>query len=352
MEQIIRIGMDTSKHFFQLHGVNAAEEAVLRRKLTRKEMEKFFLKLSPCEIGIEACGASHYWARWLQSLGHTVRLMPPQLVKPFVMRNKNDAADAEALCEAMSRPKVRARFVAVKTAEQQADLMLMSARERLVHDRTRLSNAIRGHAAELGYAAAKGVAHLVPLLERLQADDRLPERALKLFAMMAEDYQRLTQRLSEIDTELKAWHQSNECSQRLDRIGGVGIICAALLVMKVPDPAAFESGRDFAAYLGLTPKDHSTGGKLRLGRITRAGDEALRCNLVVGATAVIQHVRRTGKGSPWLIELLKRKPPKLVAVALANKTARIAWKLMKTGEAYNPNHAKVDQVQAEAAAIA
>lgn len=340
MDQIIRIGMDTSKHFFQLHGVNSAEEAVLRRKFTRKEMEKFFQKLSPTEIGIEACGASHYWARWLQSLGHTVRMVPAQLVKPFVMRNKNDAADAEALCEAMNRPKVRMRFVPVKSAEQQADLMLMSMRERLIQDRTRLSNAIRGHAAELGHCVAKGIAHLDSLLERLAADEHLPERAVKLFAMMAEDYKRLTQRLGEIDTELKAWHRSNECSQRLDHIGGVGIICAAMLVMKVPDPAAFKSGRDLAAWLGLTPKDHSTGGKLRLGRITRAGDEALRCNLVVGATAVIQHARRTGKGSPWLLELLKRKPPKLVAVALANKMARIAWKLMKTGESYNPTHAQ------------
>ena len=340
MEQIIRIGMDTSKHFFQLHGVNAAEEVVLRRKFTRKEMEKFFQKLSPAEIGIEACGASHYWARWLQSLGHTVRMMPPQLVKPFVMRNKNDAADAEALCDAMIMPKVRLRFVPVKSAEQQADLMLMTLRERLIHTRTQLSNAIRSQASEFGYAVSKGMAHLKPLLERLAADEHLPDRARRLFAVTAKEYDELAARIDDIDAELKAWHCSNECSRRLDRIGGVGIVCAALLVMKVPDPAAFKCGRDFAAWLGLTPKDHSTGGKLRLGRITRAGDEALRCNLVVGATAVIQHVRRTGKGSPWLIALLKRKPPKLVAVALANKTARIAWKLMKTGESYNPTHAQ------------
>lgn len=334
MGDIIRIGMDTSKLIFQLHGVDADEKVVLRKKLPRKEMEKFFAKLAPTEIGIEACGASHHWARLLQSFGHRVKLLPAQLVKPYVKRGKNDAADAEALCEAMSRPTMR--FVPVKSLQQQGDLMLITTRERLIHNRTQLANMTRGLAAEFGHTTPKGLAHLPALLERLQADEILPASARDLFADLSADYVRLTAQIKEADARLAGWHRNNACSQRLDKIPGVGPVGAVLLTMKIPDPAAFKSGRDFAAFLGLTPKDHSTAGKLRLGRITRAGDEALRCALVVGATAVIQHITRTGKGSPWLVDLLKRKPPKLVAVALANKTARIAWKLMLTGENYNP----------------
>ncbi len=340
MDDIIRIGLDTSKHFFQVHGVNASEQVVLRRQLNRRQMEAFFTKLPGCEIGLEACGSSHHWGRWLEALGHKVKMMPAQLVKPYVQRNKNDAADAEALCEAMSRPKMR--FVPVKTEAQQADLMLMTHRERLLIERTRLSNAMRGHAAEFGYHVARGLAHLDDLLAELQVDTTLPERARMLFARMDKDYQRLNQEVEEIEAELLAWHKEDECSQRLDAIPGVGPVCSALLVMKVVDALAFKSGRDFAAWIGLTPKDHSTGGKLRLGSITRAGDETLRSKLVAGATAVIQHARRSGKGSPWLIGLLKRKPPKLVAIALANKTARIAWKLMKTGESYIDKSAQVE----------
>ena len=338
MGDIIRIGLDTSKHFFQVHCVDAAEDVVLCRKLTRRQMEAFFAKLAPVEVGLEACGASHHWGRWLESLGHTVRMMPAQLVKPYIKRNKNDAADAEGLCEAMSRPTMR--FVPVKTKAQQADLMLMTHRERLITERTRLSNTIRSHATEFGHCVPRGLAHLEGLLATLQADTDLPAQAAALFERMGRDYRRLCQELAELEAELAAWHKQNECSRRLERIPGVGPVCSALLVMKVTDVAAFKSGRDFAAWLGLTPKDHSTGGKLRLGGITRAGDEILRCKLVAGATAVIQHARRRGKGSPWLINLLKRKPPKLAAVALANKIARIAWKLMKTGETYTDKPAQ------------
>ena len=324
--------MDTSKHVFQLHGVSAAEEVVLRKKLRRKEMVAFFEKLAPTVIAIEACGASHHWARSLQSFGHTVKLIAPQLVKPYVRRSKNDAADAEALCEAMSRPTMR--FVPVKTAEQQAALMLMGLREQLVASRTQLSNAIRGYAMELGLTAAKGKAHLEPLLERIQADESLPIMARELFAVQAEGYRRLQRQLDEVDAKLAAWQTSDECSQRLVKIPGVGPIGAALLKMKTPAPELFKSGRQYAAWIGLTPKDHSTAGKARLGAITRAGDETLRSVLVVGATAVVQQAQRNGKASPWLASLLKRKPPKLVAVALANKMARIAWKLMVTGQSY------------------
>jgi transposase len=332
VEQISRIGMDTSKHFFQLHGVNAAEKVVLRKKLRRKEMVAFFKALAPTVIGIEACGASHYWARLLRSFGHEVKLIAPQLVKPYVKRGKNDGADAEALCEAMSRPTMR--FVPVKTAEQQAALMMVGLRDRLIRNRTRLSNAIRGYAAEFGLTAAKGKAHLVPLLERIQADESLPIAARELFSFQAKEYAQLQAQIDEVDAKLMAWHKADECSRRLAKIPSVGPIGAALLMMKTPAPEMFRSGRQFAAWIGLTPKDHSTAGKVRLGVITRAGDEALRSVLVAGATAVIQHVRRGGRGSPWIVDLLMRKPPKLAAVALANKTARVAWKLMVTGDSY------------------
>jgi transposase len=296
-------------------------------------MVTFFEKLPPTVIAIEACGASHQLARLLQSFGHTVKLIAPQLVKPYVKRGKNDAADAEALCEAMSRPTMR--FVPVKTTEQQAALMLVGVRDRLIRNRTQLANTIRGYGAEFGLIAAKGMAHLVPLLNRIEADESLPVLARELFAIQATEYGQLQAQIDEVDTKLAAWHRADECSRRLVKIPSVGPIGAALLRMKTPDPAQFESGRQFAAWIGLTPKDHSTAGKVRLGVITRAGDEALRSVLVVGATAVIQQAQRSGKASPWLVELLKRKSPKLAAVALANKTARIAWKMMRTGETYS-----------------
>ena len=332
MEQISRIGMDTSKHVFQLHGVNAAEEVILRKKLRRKDMMTFFEKLAPTVIAIEACGASHHWARLLQSFGHTVQLIPPQLVKPYVKRSKNDAADAEALCEAMSRPTMR--FVPVKSAEQQAALMLVGVRDRLIRTRTQLANAVRGFAAEFGFTAAKGMAHLGPLLERLQADESLPALAREMFATQAEEYARLQAQIDEVDARLTAQHRTDECGRRLAKIPGVGPVGAVLLRLKTPAPELFRSGRQFAAWIGLTPRDHSTAGKVRLGVITRAGDEALRSVLVVGATAVIQQAQRHGRASPWLAALLKRKSPKLAAVALANKMARVAWKLMLTGQAY------------------
>jgi transposase len=337
VDQIIRIGMDTSKHVFQLHGVNAAEEPVLRKKLRRQDMVTFFTRLPPTVIGIEACGGSHHWARLLQSLGHEVKLIAPQFVKPYVKRGKNDAADAEAICEAMSRPTMR--FVPVKSAEQQAALMLVGLRDRLIRQRTQLTNAIRGYAAEFGLVAAKGLMKIEPLLERIHADDTLPPLARELFIIHAKEYAQLQARLEEVDDKLMAWHRSNECSRRLAKIPGVGPIGASMLMMKTPAPEAFRSARHFAAWLGLTPKDHSTAGKVRLGVITRAGDEALR-SVLVGATAVIQQLRRgRGAASPWLVELLKRKPPKLAAVALANKIARIAWKLMVTGEGYKASEA-------------
>ena len=334
MEQIIGIGIDTSKSVFQLHGVNANEQPVLRKKLSRREMVKFFEKTPLTTVALEACGGSHHWARLLSSLGHEVKPIAPQLAKPYFKRGKNDAADAEALCEAMSRPTIR--FVPVKTADQQAALMLIGVRERLIRSRTQLANAIRGFAMEFGIVAAKGMCKIGPLLERIAADQSLPELARELFAMQGIEYREMLAKIKTVDEKLMALHRADECSKRLAEIPGVGPIGASLLMMKTPDPRMFKSGRDFAAWIGPTPKDHSTAGKVRLGMITRAGDEMLRSILVVGATALLQHVRtgRSQCASRWLLELLQRKRPKLVAVALANKIARVAWKLMVSGETY------------------
>ncbi len=340
MTDIIRIGLDTSKSVFQLHGVDRSERPVLRKQMARREMIKFFEKLSPTVVALEACGASHHWARKLSALGHEVKLIAPQLAKPYVKRGKNDAADAEALCEAASRPTMR--FVPTKTAEQQASLMLVSMRARLIKRRTQLSNAIRGLAAEFGVIAAAGLCRIEPLLKTIAADETLPALARELFALHAKEFAALADEIKLVEEKLMIWHRSDECSQRLAKIPGVGPISASLLMMKTPDPQLFKSGRDFAAWMGLTPRNHSTAGKARLGVITRAGDTPLRAALVVGATAVLRHVRQTGgkNASPWLLELLKRKPPKLVAIALANKIARIAWKLMVTGETYKWNTAR------------
>jgi transposase len=234
--------MDTSKNVFQLHGVDAAEKPVLRKKLTRREMVRFFEKLPPTLVAIEACGSSHHWARLLGSLGHDVRLIAPQLAKPYVKRGKNDAADAEALCEAVSRPTMR--FVPVKTAEQQAALMLVGVRERLIQKRTQLVNAIRGYGAEFGITAATGACRVVPLLERIAADEAIPELARELFALQGKEYAQLQREIERIDAKLMEWHRNDECSQRLAKIPGVGPIGATLLMMKTPDPHLFKSGRD------------------------------------------------------------------------------------------------------------
>lgn len=336
MSDYIRIGMDTSKSVFVLHGVDANEQPVLRKQLRRRQVTEFFARLPATRIGIEACGASHHWARELGALGHEVVLIAAQHVKPYVQRGKNDAADAKAICEAMSRPHMP--FVPVKTPEQQAALMLVGVRDALVRRRTQLSNAIRGHAAEFGLVSARGLDKIGPLLARIAADEELPALAREMFAVLGEDFAEVERRIAEREEQLRAWHRSNEQSQRLTRIPGVGPIGASLMVLKLPDPCAFKSGRDFAAWLGLTPKDHSTAGRQRLGGITQAGDEKLRSVFVAGAMSVIQQVRRgRGQPSPWLAELVRRKPPKLAAVALANKTARIAWKLMVSGEAYDRN---------------
>jgi transposase len=331
MNEVIRIGLDTSKQVFQVHGVDASERPVVRKTLRRGEVARFFAALPPTVIGLEACGGSHHWARVLIGLGHEVRLLPPQYVKPYVKRGKNDAADAEAICEAMSRPSMR--FVAVRTAENQAALMLHGARDLLIKQRTMLINAIRGRAAEFGVVGAKGVGRIEALLERIAADGDVPELAREIFAQLGEQLEALDNQVRALEARLKAWHRTNERSQRLAAIPGIGPIGATALAMKVADPTLFRSARHFAAWLGLTPKDHSTAGRQRLGGITRAGDETLRRLLVSGAMAVIQRARPP-RSSPWLLALLARKPRKLAAVALANKMARIAWALMARNQTY------------------
>ena len=338
MEKLIRIGMDTSKSVFQLHGVDALEQPVLTKKLQRRQVIAFFKKLAPMKVGLEACGGAHHWAHELAALGHEAVLLPPQHVKAYVRRGKHDAADAEAICEAMSRK--RTRFVPVKTCDQQAGQMLAGVRDQLIRRRTQLSNAIRGYAAEFGLVAATGLAKVEPLLARLQSEDSAPTLAKELFEILGEEYRALQRRIGKVEDKLMAFHRQDETSRRLAQVPAIGPIGATLLSIKVPDAKAFRSGRDFAAWIGLTPKNHSTAGKTRLGAITRAGDEMLRRVLVVGAMAVIQQVQRSkGEAPTWLSELLKRKPAMLAAVALANKTARIAWKLMVTGERYEPRPA-------------
>jgi transposase len=334
MKTPVRIGMDTAKSVFQLHGVDEAEAVVLRRQMRREEMIRYFEKLPRTLVAIESCGSSHHWARLLQSFGHRVKLIPPQYVKPYVKRGKNDAADAEALCEAVTRPSMR--FVPVKSEERQAACMLMTVRERLVGVKSQLSNAFRSYAAEFGIVAPPGRQNINALIKRVIENDTLPELARELFRFQATEYAAVEARLEEINAKLMKWHKADELSRRIATIPGVGPIGSTMLSMRAPPAEIFKSGRHFAAWLGLTPKDHSTGGRTRFGGITKAGDPSIRTTLIVGATALLRHVRngRT-KASPWLAAMLERKPAKLVAVALANKFARIAWRLMISGGVYN-----------------
>ena len=332
MTEVTRIAIDTSKHVFTLHGVDAAGKAVLKRNLRRSQMEAFFAAQPACEVAMEACGGAHHWARLLQRLGHRARLIPPQYVTPFVKRGKNDRKDAAAISEASVRPEIS--FVAVKSAAQQAAALVLSLRELLVRQRTQLSNALRGHAAEFGLVSAQGAAGLQKLLQALAEDATLPVTAKTALEWLGGQITRLDGEIATIDARLLAQHKEDAMSRLLEGIPGVGPLTAQSLVLRV-DARQFASGRHFAAWLGLTPRDHSTGGKQRLGKISRAGDERLRQLLVLGATAVIRHTRAGRPGvSAWLLGLLGRKPRKLVAVALANKMARIVWAMMTRGEAY------------------
>jgi transposase len=328
---ISRIGLDTSKHVFQIHGVDENEQPVLRRQIRRQEVAKFFAKLAPTRIGLEACGASHHWARVLRELGHEVVLIPPQYIKPYVQRGKNDKIDAEAICEAMSRPMVQARFVAIKTVEQQAALTMLGVRDLLVKQRTMLINAIRGHAAEFGVTAAKGPEQMRELL--LASDEGVPALARDMVNVLAGQLDGLDTKLKAVEARLMAWHRQDQTSQLLATIPGVGPIGGVSFALKVADAKAFRSGRHFAAWIGITPRENSTAGRQQLGRISKQGDEDLRRLLVLGATAVIQQAK-PGRASPWLLALLARKSKKVAALALANKMARIVWAMMISGETY------------------
>jgi transposase len=335
MGEVITIGLDIAKSVFQVHGVDDVGTVVIRKRVSRSKMLEFFADLPPCLVGIEACPAAHHWGRELQALGHTAKLMPPSYVKAYLKRSKNDANDAAAICEAVSRPSMR--FVAIKTKEQQAALMLHRARQLLVRQRTMLSNAMRGHLAELGIISAKGRNGTEELLEIIMnaADSRIPLAARSVLKVLAAQYSTIGSEIASIGKSILAWHRSCEPSRRLEEIPGVGPIVATALVAEIGDWKAFGSGRGLAAWIGLVPKQHTTGGKDKLGSITKQGNRYLRWLLVAGAMAVIRYAQKHGtKKRPWLGRLMERRPTKVAAVALANKMARIAWAIMTRGEKY------------------
>ena len=335
MQSITTIGLDIAKSVFQVHGVDAGGQVVIRRQLKRRYVLAFFQKLPSCLVGIEACASSHYWSRELQALGHIVRLMPPAYVKPYVKRHKNDAADAEAICEAVTRANMR--FVATKTPEQQSCLTLHRTRHLLMRQQTSVINAIRAHLAEFGIVAPvgrQGVEQLLGVVADAN-DKRLPEVARACVAALGAQLQVLKAQILEFDRMIRAWHRSSETSKRLDEIPGVGPALATALVASVVDPKAFRSGRDFSAWIGLVPKQNSSGGKERLGNISKRGDRYLRSLFTTGALAVIRYAKIHGtKHRPWLTALLTRRPTKVAAIALANKLARMAWAMMAKGERY------------------
>src|SRR5882762_860176 len=335
MQTITTIGLDIAKSVFQVHGVDAAGEVVIRKQLKRARVLPFFQKLAPCVVGIEACASSHYWSRELKALGHTVKLMPPAYVKPYVKRQKNDAADAEAICEAVTRPNMR--FVPTKTAEQQSCLTLHRTRHLFIRQQTAIINSIRAHLAEFGIVAPVGRGGVEQLLKAVADanDTRLPEIARACVAALGSQLQALKAQILAFDRCIMAWHRSNETSKRLDAIPGVGPALATALVASVADPKAFRSGRDFSAWIGLVPKQNSSGGKDKLGSISKQGDRYLRSLFTAGALAVIRYAKLHGtKHRPWLTALLARRPTKVAAIALANKMARMAWAMMAKGECY------------------
>ena len=335
MQTVTTIGLDIAKSVFQVHGIDAEDKVIIRRQLKRRYVLAFFQKLPPCLVGIEACASSHYWSRELKALGHSVRLMPPAYVKPYVKRQKNDAMDAEAICEAVTRANMR--FVATKTPEQQSCLMLHRTRHLFIRQQTAVINAIRAHLAELGIVAPigrKGVEELLDVVADPR-DKRVPEVARMCLAALGAQLRRLKEQILEFDRLILAWHRSNEASRRLDAIPGVGPVLATALVASIADPKAFRSGRNFSAWIGLVPKQHSSGGKDRLGGISKQGDRYLRSLFMAGALAVIRYAKIHGtKHRRWLTALLARRPTKVAAIALANKIARMVWAMMARGERY------------------
>ena len=335
MQRVTTIGLDIAKSVFQVHGVDAIGDVVIRRQLKRRYVVAFFQKLAPCVVGIEACATSHHWSRALKALGHTVRLMPPAYVKPYVKRQKNDAADAEAICEAVTRANMR--FVETKTPEQQSCLMLHRTRHLFIRQQTAVINSIRAHLAEFGIVAPRGRHGVEDLLDIVAdpTDRRVPEVARACLAALGAQLRMLKAQILEFDRRIMAWHRSNETSKRLDEIPGVGPALATALVASVADPKAFRSARHFSAWVGLVPRQHSSGGKDKLGSISKQGDRYLRSLFTAGALAVIRYAKIHGtRHRPWLTALLARRPTKVAAIALANKIARMAWAMMAKDERY------------------
>ena len=340
MNKISVIGLDLAKNVFQLHGVDTDGEIVVRKQLSRSQLRQFLARLEPCLIGMEACGGAHYWSRELTRLGHTARIMAPAFVKPYLKSNKNDRNDAEAICEAVQRPSMR--FVAAKTLEQQSVLHLHHARRLLVRQRVALSNHMRGVLSEYGIVLPQGVKVISRRLPELleDADNDLPMLTRHLLVELKAEHDQLMERIDRFEQQLKAWHASNPVSQRLASIPGIGVLTATALAATVGEGQDFENGRQLAAYLGLVPRQASSGGKERLLGISKRGDGYLRGLLIHGARAVIHHIRRRLKanqpgGNPWVEQLLQRCHVNEAAVALANKMARIAWVLLDRNETYH-----------------
>ncbi|MEW9616232.1 IS110 family transposase [Shinella sp. S4-D37] len=334
MEKITIVGLDLAKSIFQVHAITEDGHVAVRRALRRSQVLEFFRQISPCLVGMEACGSAHYWANAIGELGHTVRLMPPAYVKPYVKRNKTDAADAEAICEAVTRPTMR--FVPVKSPEEQAASMVLKTRELFVRQRSQTANAMRAHMAELGVVAATGMTSIAKLIAILRddRDGRLPNSARVALLEMAEQIEKLTARIEALDAKIIAAVKTDEAARRLTTIPGVGPIIAASVRAAVHDPEAFRTGRDLAAWIGITPRANSSGGKERLGKISKQGNKQLRTLLIVGATSVLKQARRGVKLPAWVVSLLARKAYKVAAVALANKIARTIWALLVKGGTY------------------
>jgi transposase len=334
MKEVVTIGLDIAKSVFQVHGVDGAGAIVVRKRLTRSRVLPFFEKQTPCVVGLEACGSAHYWARELSRFGHDVRLIPPSYVKPYVKRQKNDAADAEAICEAVTRPSMR--FVPIKSCEQQSIMVAHRTRSILTRQRTQLSNAIRGHMSEFGLVAPVGRNGLELLITTITdaSDTRVPKEARASLLMLVSQLRLVNAQILESDRCIIASARSTEVGRRLMGIPGVGPVLASALVAAVADPNSFRSGRNLAAWIGLVPRQNSSGGKERLGAISKQGDRYLRQLLVVGAIAVVRYAVRNGARRPWLVQLLARRTPKVAAVALANKNARMVWAIMTSGERY------------------
>ena len=333
MEQVITIGLDIAKHVFHAHGADERGAKVFSRRIGRSGLLAFFARQPRCVVALEACAGAHHWGRELKRLGHEVRLIPPAYVKPFVKRQKNDAADAEAICEAAQRPSMR--FVAVKSEEQQASAMVFRGRDLLVGQRTQIINALRGHMAEHGWVAPKGPSHIARLADLLGDEAAVPAAARPVLAAMLEMLAELDRRIAMLDREIARRVREDETARRLMTIPGIGPITATALAALAPPPESFAKGRDFAAWLGLVPRQHSSGGKQRLGAISRQGERTLRRLLIIGASAVVLHAGKRGApAGSWLAQMLARKPRMLVTVALANKTARIVWAVLTRNEVY------------------